>query len=43
MALTMVELKQANKQLETMEKEKAVVEQAAYDTRMTKAVKSLTA
>ena len=31
MVLTVVELKQANKQLETKEKEKAEVKQAAYD------------
>ena len=37
-ALIVVELKQANKQLEAKEKEKAEVEQAAYDASMTKAV-----
>ena len=43
MALTVVELKQANKQLETKEKEKAEAEQAAYDAGMTKTAESLTA
>ena len=43
MALTVVELKQVNKQLETKEKEKAKAEQAAYDSGMTKVVESLTA
>ena len=43
MVLTVVELKQANKQLETKEKEKAEAKQATYDADMTKAVKSLTA
>ena len=43
MALTVVELKQANKQLETKEKEKAEAKQAAYDAGMTKTVESLTA
>ena len=37
MALTVVELKQANKQLETKEKEKAKAEIVAYDAGMTKA------
>ena len=39
MALTMVELKQAKKQLEA---EKSQAEQAAYDAGMTKVVESLT-
>lgn len=39
----MVELKQANKQLETMEKEKLVAKQTAYEARMTKTTESLTA
>ena len=43
MALIIVELKQANKQLETKEKEKAEAKQVAYDVRMTKAADSLTA
>ena len=43
MALTVVELKQANKQLEIKEKEKVEAEQAAYDDGMTKAMESLTA
>ena len=42
MALTVVELKQANKELEKMEKEKAETEQMAYDAGMTKAAESLT-
>ena len=42
MALIVVELKQVNKQLETMEKEKVEAKQAAYDAGMTKAVESLT-
>lgn len=42
MALTVVELKQANKELEKMEKEKAETEQMAYDVGMTKAAESLT-
>ena len=43
MALTVVELKHANKQLETKEKEKAKAKQVAYDNGMTKAIESLTA
>ena len=43
MALTVLELKQANKQLKTNEKEKAKAKQAAYDVKMTKVAKSLTA
>ena len=43
MVLTVVELKQANKQLETKEKEKAEVKQAVYNASMTKAAESLTA
>ena len=35
MALTVVELKQLNKQLEAKEAEKAQAEQAAYDAGMT--------
>lgn len=42
MALIVVELKQANKQLEINEKTKAEAEQAAYDAGMTKAAESLT-
>ena len=42
MALTIIELKQANKQLEKMEKEKTEIEQVAYDVGMTKAAESLT-
>ena len=42
MALTAVELKQANKQLETKEKEKAEAEQVAFDTGMTEAAEILT-
>jgi len=38
-----VELKQANKQLETKEKEKVEAEQVAYDAGMTKTAESLTA
>ena len=43
MALTIVELKQVNKQLKTLEKENAEAEQATYDAGMTKVAKSLTA
>ena len=42
MDLTVLELKQIKKQLETKEAEKAKVEQAAYDAGMTKEVESLT-
>ena len=42
MALTAVELKQANKQLETKEKEKAEAEQVASDAGMTEAAEILT-
>ena len=42
-SLTVVELKQLNKQLEAKEAEKAQAEQAAYDAGMTKAVESLIA
>ena len=43
MALTVVQLKQTKKQLETKEAEISQVEQAAYDMGMTKATKSLAA
>ena len=43
MALTVVELKQLNKQLKAKEAEKAQAEQVAYDAGMIKAAKSLTA
>ena len=43
MALTMLELKQLNKQLEAKEAEKTQAKQAAYDAGMTKAAESLTA
>ena len=43
MALTVVELKQIKKQLETKEAEKAQAKQAAYDVSMTKAADCLTA
>lgn len=43
LALTVVELKQTQKQLEDKEKEKAVAEQAAYDAGMKKTAESLTA
>lgn len=42
MVVTVVELKQANKQLEAKEKEKAEAKQAAYDAGITKAAESLT-
>ena len=42
LALTVVELKQENKQLETKEKEKVEAKQVAYDAGMTKATESLT-
>ena len=43
MVLTVVELKQAKKQLEAKEAKKSQVEQATYDASMTKAAESLTA
>lgn len=43
MALTVVELKQTKKQLETKEAEMSQAEQATYDAGMTKAAESLTA
>ena len=43
MALTVLELKQANKQLKTNEKEKAKAKQATYDVEITKVAESLTA
>ena len=43
MALTVVELKQLNKQLEAKEAKKAQAEQAAYDASITKTAESLTA
>ena len=43
MALTVVELKQAKKQLKAKETEKSQAKQAAYDTSMTKAAESLIA
>ena len=43
MALTVVELKQIKKQMETKEAEKAKAKQAAYDASMTKIAESLTA
>ena len=43
MALTMLELKQTKKQLETNEAEISQAEQAAYDASMTKATENLTA
>ena len=42
MALTVVELKQAKKQLEAKEVEKSQAEQGTYDVGMTKVAKSLT-
>ena len=43
MALTVVELKQAKKQLEAKEAEMSKVEQATYDAGMTKTAESFTA